>query len=359
MGIPGRVIAIAHAARGWDGGDAPLPLPPELEAAAARELEALPAWPGDLAGWIALLREPVALGAIARVTLQTAARIAQGLDALTAAGVLSELPGPPETRWAFRDRVVRATAAARLDGTERRRRHAAILVAGRAAGDPPARADPPRRRRLRPGGRGGLLPARRGARPRAGRPGGRPGARRPGPRLVGPRLGESARLAALHHRGMALLDLSQWLEATEMLEQAARGRRDLQERDAALASISAASSARWILGQHELALRSLQDHLTRSRDAAAAPSAARGEALTHAAGMAVMSSRFAEAMALAGEARAEASAAGADETSTRALIFMGMAESGRSGPEACSTSRGRAGRARPRAGRASATRPSR
>ena len=57
-GIPGRVIAIAHAARGWDGGDAPLPLPPELEAAAARELDALPAWPADLAGWIALLREP-------------------------------------------------------------------------------------------------------------------------------------------------------------------------------------------------------------------------------------------------------------------------------------------------------------
>jgi DNA-binding CsgD family transcriptional regulator len=48
--------------------------------------------------------------------------------------------------------------------------------------------------------------------------------------------------------------------------------------------------------------------------------------------MAQMTSRFSEAMDLAGEARAEATAAGADETSTRALIFMGMAESGRGGP---------------------------
>ena len=37
-------------------------------------------------------------------------------------------------------------------------------------------------------------------------------------------------------------------------------------------------------------------------------------------------------MGLAGEAHAEASAAGADEIATRALIFMGMAESGRGGP---------------------------
>ena len=55
---------------------------------------------------------------------------------------------------------------------------------------------------------------------------------------------------------MAQLDRSAWLEAAEALEEAARGRRELGERDAALASISAASSARWILGQHDLALRS-------------------------------------------------------------------------------------------------------
>ena len=147
-----------------------------------------------------------------------------------------------------------------------------------------------------------------------------------------PALGESARMAALHERGMAQLDRAVWLEAAEALEEAARGRRELGERDAALGSISAASSARWILGQHDLALRSIQDHLTRSRDPAAPPSAARAEALTHAAGMAAMTSRFSDALAHAGEARTEATAAGADDTSTRALIFMGMAESGRGGP---------------------------
>jgi ATP/maltotriose-dependent transcriptional regulator MalT len=46
----------------------------------------------------------------------------------------------------------------------------------------------------------------------------------------------------------------------------------------------------------------------------------------------VMTSRFGEAMGFAGEARSEASAAAVEEVSTRALIFMGMAESGRGGP---------------------------
>ena len=132
---------------------------------------------------------------------------------------------------------------------------------------------------------------------------------------------------------MALLDLSPWLEAAETLEEAAGGRRELRRaRRGARQHLRPRPARAGSSASTTLALRSLQDHLTRSRDAAAAPSAARAEALTHAAGMAVMTSRFGDAMALAGEARAEASAAGADEISTRALIFMGMAESGRGGP---------------------------
>jgi DNA-binding CsgD family transcriptional regulator len=330
-GLPGRIIAIAHAARSWPGGDAALPLPDDLRTDAEGRLSLLAPWPRDLAGWIAIVREPVGIRVLARVSLQTPARIEQGLDDLTATGILDEHPGPPEASWAFRDRILRATAATGLGGAERRRRHAAALVAGRAAGGAPAEL-----LRHAVGASDSDAVVSYGVRAAAqARDEGDPeAALAHADRALAwwsPPVGESLRLAALHERGMALLDLSQWPAATEALEEAANGRRDLHERDAALASISAASSARWILGQHDTALRSLQDHLTRSRDPDHLPSAARGEALTHAAGMAVMSSRFAEAMELAGEARTEASAAGADEISTRALIFMGMAESGRGG----------------------------
>ncbi|HTI32067.1 MAG TPA: LuxR C-terminal-related transcriptional regulator [Miltoncostaea sp.] len=331
-GVPGRLIALAHAARDWPGGDAPLPLPAGLRTAAEAALAPLDARAADLARWAALLREPFGAGALARVTLEAPARIAAGLESLTTAGVLEEVPGPPEVRWRFRDRVLRAVAEAGLGGAERRRRHAAALVAARAAGEP---AGEIARHAVGAADAGAVVVWAVRAAAAAHEDGDLDGALAQADRALawwGPGMGESVRLAALHERGMALLDRSAWPQAAEALEEAARGRRELGERDAALASISAASSARWILGKHDQALRALQDHLTRSRDPAAPPSAARAEALTHAAGMAVMTSRFSDAMAHAGEARSEATAAGADDTSTRALIFMGMAESGRGGP---------------------------
>ena len=331
-GVPGRLVALAHAARDWPGGDAPLPVPAPLRAEAEGALAPLDGWPADLARWAALLSEPFSVGLLARTTLETPARIAAGLDALTAAGVLGEVPGPPEVRWRFRDRVLRAVAAGAMDGAERRRRHAAALVSGRAAGDPPGELA---RHAVGAADAAAVVEWAVRAAAAAHDAGDLDGALAQSDRALAwwnPALGESARMAALHERGMAQLDRAVWLEAAEALEEAARGRRELGERDAALGSISAASSARWILGQHDLALRSIQDHLTRSRDPAAPPSAARAEALTHAAGMAAMTSRFSDALAHAGEARTEATAAGADDTSTRALIFMGMAESGRGGP---------------------------
>jgi DNA-binding NarL/FixJ family response regulator len=331
-GLPGRLIALAHAARDWPGGDLPLPIPPALRAEAEAAVAPLGGWPADLARWAALLSEPFTAGTLARTTLETPTRIAAGLDPLTAAGVLEEVPGPPEVRWRFRDRVVREVTASAMEGAERRRRHAAALVAGRAAGDPPGELA-----RHAVGAADAAEVARWAVRAAAAAhdAGDLDGALAQAERALAwwnPSLGESVRLAALHERGMAQLDGAAWLEAAEALEEAARGRRELGERDAALGSISAASGARWILGQHDLALRSIEDHLARSRDPAAPPSAARAEALTHAAGMAAMTSRFSEAMTHAGEARSEATAAGADDTSTRALIFMGMAESGRGGP---------------------------
>ncbi len=331
-GLPGRIVPLAHAARRWPGGDVPLPLPPALGADVRRILARLDPWTRDLAGWVAVADEPATPQALARVCRQDPGRIERGLDALVAAGLLEEVPGPPRIRWVHRERIARAVVADALGGAERRRRHAAALVAGRAIGDPPdallhhalGAADPEAVVAY------GIRSARRAR--GAGDP---EAALRDAGRALDwwpAEAGASMRLAALHERGMALLDLSSWHEAIESLEEAARGRRDLGERDAALSSASAASTARWALGQHDAALRTLQDHLARGRAPGEPASAERGEALTQAAGMAVMTSRFGEAMGLAGEARAEASAAGADEVSTRALIFMGMAESGRGGP---------------------------
>lgn len=330
-GLPGRIVPLAHAARRWPGGDVPLPIPSELTALARGALAGLDGWLADLAGWVAVVDEPTTPPALARVCHLHPPRIEDGLSALVEAGVLVELPGPPATRWAFRDRLVRAVVREEMGGPTRRLRHAAALVAGRSAGAPPDRllrhalgaADP------------GAIVAYGTRAAAAAREGGDPeaalGHAMSALEWWDPEIGESARLAAVHERGMALLDSSAWQEAAEQLEAAAEGQRALGEGDAALASISAASSARWALGQHDVALSELQDHLARSRDPRQPPSAARAEALTQAAGMAVQTSRFVEAMTLAAEAREEARAAEAQEIGTRALIFMGMAESGRGG----------------------------
>ena len=274
---------------------------------------------------------PTTPAALARVCHQHPPRLERGLDALVDAGVLAEIPGPPVTRWAFREHLVRAVVLAGMGGPERRIRHAAALVAGRSAGAPPERllrhaigaADPPS---IVTYGTRAAIAAREAGDPEAA-------LAHAASALAwwSPEIGESPRLRAVHERGMALLDSSSWQEAAEQLEAAAEGLRAIGEGDAALASASAASSARWSLGQHDVALGELQDHLARSRDPHQPPSAARAEALTQAAGMAVQTSRFGEAMALAGEARDEARASGASEIGTRALIFMGMAESGRGG----------------------------
>ena len=331
-GLPGRIVPLALAARRWRGGETALPVPGEMAAEVHRRLAPLEAWPRDLAGWVAVVSEPVTTQGLARVCREGGARIERGLDALVRAGVLEEIPAPPVTRWAFRDRIARAVLREDLGGVELRRRHSAALVAGRAGGQDPAEmlihalgsSDP--RAVVAYGTRAAHDARSAGEAETALAHAGRALS------WWSEEMGESPRLAALHEKGMALLDLSAWTDAATTLEAVARGRRELGERDPALASISAASSARWNLGQHDAALRILQDHLARSREPGRPSSAERGEALTQAAGMAVMTSRFADAMGLAGEAREEASAAGADEISTRALIFMGMAESGRGSP---------------------------
>ena len=330
-GLPGRIVPLAHAARRWPGGEAPLPIPPELIALGRAPLIGLDPWLRDLAGWVAVLDDPTTPADLARVCRRHQPRIERDLDALVAAGVLREIPGPPATRWSFRDSLGRAVVRLELGGVELRTRHAAALVAGRSAGSPSARllhhalgaADP---------GAVVAFGTRAAAEAReAGDPDTALAYAESALAWWDPEIGESARLRAVHERGMALLDASLWQEAAEELEAAAEGQRALGEREDALASVSAASSARWSLGQHDTALKELQDHLARSRDPHQPPSASRAEALTQAAGMAVQTSRFGEAMALAGEARDEARAAGAQEIGTRALIFMGMSESGLGG----------------------------
>jgi DNA-binding CsgD family transcriptional regulator/tetratricopeptide (TPR) repeat protein len=331
-GLPGRLVPLALAARRRPAGDGAIPIPDPLMAWADGRLAGLEPWPLDVAGWAAVLGGAVTPEAIARVCRRDPQGVERALEDLVRAGVMEELPGPPRPRWRFGDRLLAAALTARLGGPELRRRHAASLVAGRAAGAPAGELA-----RHAVGAADGPAAARYCVRAaEEARGAGDPElALQLAERALAwwtPEIGEPVRAAALHERGMALLDLSSWADAAEALEEAAAGRRESLEREAALASISAASSARWSLGQHDAALRLLQDHLGHGRDPRQPPSAARAVALSQAAGMAVMTSRFAEAMTLAGDARGEAAAVDDQEVSTRALIFMGMAESGRGSP---------------------------
>ena len=183
-------------------------------------------------------------------------------------------------------------------------RHAAALVAGRCGGARPSGSAP--RPRL------GRPPAvvtygTRAANPRPGRRGGgRPRPRGPRAGVVEPEMGESARLAPSTSGGWPCSTLVVAGGGRE-LEAAAGGRRALGEGDPALASVSAASAPAGTWDGTTSPCGELQDHLARSRDPGQPP-AARGEALTQAAGMAVKTSRFGDAMGLAGEARDEARA---------------------------------------------------
>ncbi len=332
-GLPGRIVPLALAARRWAGGDAPLPIPGGLLRWARARLEPVDPLAREIARWAAVAGTPTGTQALARICRMDAAHVERALASLTAAGILEELDGPPGPRWTFRDRLVAAALAAELGGAERRRRHAAALVSARSWGA----STPAELLRHAVGAADAEAVVDYGVRSaEAARAEGAP--RRA---LVdadraltwwSPGMAPARRLAALYERGMALLDLSAWSEAADDLEEAAEGWRDLHETDAALASAFAASNARWSLGQHDAALTFLRGHLGDGREPGAAASVGRAEALAQAAGMAVMASRFADALGLAQEARSEALEVEADEVATRALIFEGMAESGRGSP---------------------------
>lgn len=332
-GLPGRVVAMAVAARRPRAEGAPVPIPTVLADPLRSRLEALDPWPRDIAGWLSVMAGPIGLDDLARTARAAPAWLERGLTALERCGLVDELPGPPEPRWTLADPLTSAVVCAALGPAETRRRYAAALVAATADAD----ADPSELLRLASGAgdpaaalRHGIAAARRsraaGDAERAVDEAGQALAwwsRRHSP--------DGLRWDAVHERGMALLDLSRFESAAESLERAAAGRFGLGRHDAALASITSASSAHWSLGRHDAALLCLQGHLDLDRRTDRAPTAALAEALTQAAGMAVMTSRFTQAMSLAGDAREVARRSRAPEVATRALIFMGMAESGLGG----------------------------
>ena len=214
-GLPGRIVPLALEARDWPGGESPLPIPDSMRAWAHRSLGSLAPWARDLAGWVAVVSDPITPQELARVCREGTVHIEHGLDALVRAGILDEIAPPPVIRWTFRDRIVRAVAAADLGGAELRRRHAAALVAARAAGDHPAEllrhalgaVDPP----------AVLMYATRAAQ-RARSQGGPEAAlayARQALSWWGVHMDGGIRLAALHESGMAMLDLSAWADAAE------------------------------------------------------------------------------------------------------------------------------------------------
>ena len=225
---------------------------------------------------------PTSTQDLARVCRMDASHVERALSSLTSAGILEELDGPPGPRWRFRDRVVAAALAAELGGAERRRRHAAALVSARSWGASPAEL-----LRHAVGAADAVAVVDYGVRgAEAARVEGAPHrALVDADRALtwwSAEMGPARRLAALHQRGMALLDLSAWSEAADDLEEAAEGWRALRRPDAAIASAFAASNARWSLGQHDAALTFLRGHLGNGREPGAAPSVGRAEALAQA-----------------------------------------------------------------------------
>jgi len=331
-GLPGHLVALARAARDWPAGDEPIPIPAAVRRAVGGVLESVEPAALELARWAAVLGAPVDGRALARVTGHSEDWVADRADELVEAGVLEELPGPGVPRWRFRRRLLAASVEASMAARERRRLHAGALVAGRAAGVEPdalvrhavAARDPSAVVAL------GVRAARR--------------ARAKGDPTVAlahadralawweEELGETWRDSALAERGLALADLSLWEDAARALEEALAGQRTRGDVSAALVTASAASGARWSAGQRADALRVLADQLRDDGPQLASP--ARAEAFAHAAGMAVMTGRFAEGARLARRAREEAAASGAAEAGARALIFLGYGESGRSGGSA-------------------------
>jgi DNA-binding CsgD family transcriptional regulator len=328
-GLPGHLVPLAREALAWPAGDEPLPIPRALVRAVDRRLAGLGPGPLEVARWMAVLGEPVDARDLARVTGQPEAWVVGGVDALIAAGALDEVAGPGIPRWRFGRRLWAAALEATMAPGDRRRRHAGALVARRSAGA--AAGDLVRHAVAARDPAGVVALGVRAA--RAAREGGVPAAA-----LVHAdralawweaELGGEARHAALGERGMALADLSLWEEAAQALEEALAGQRAAGDDAAALATASAASSAHWSAGQRVLALRVLADLL--DEDGSQMPSQARAEAFAQAAGMAVMTGRFAEGARLAQRARRDANASGAREPGARALIFLGYGESGRSG----------------------------
>jgi DNA-binding CsgD family transcriptional regulator len=328
-GLPGRAVALASVARKGIPDDEPLTLPPSLTAPVDAALDGLTAPVRQVVEWAALFPEPVAATTLAALCARHVDHIEVAFDEIIAAGLAEETPPPGETRWRFVDELTRVAVLQSLTPAERRRRAAGVLVNRRAAGAPAwelseyavmardARAvvelAPRAAAELHRAGRAteALEHADRGLRWHT----------EDDP--------VEARLHALRERGLALAELARWDESVETLSSAAVGYANLEMRDEVLQTASAVSTALWMLGRHAEALDALTRHLEEQDDDA--PSGARAEALTQAAGVAVATSRFARARALAKRAREQSLSAEDTESATRALIFLGMAEVGGSG----------------------------
>jgi len=328
-GLPGRAVALAPAARGGIPDDEPLLLPAELLAPIHAVLAELPATTRQIAEWSALFPGTLAASTLAALCVREEGQIEADFDDLVAAGLVEQVPPPGETRWRFVDELTRVATLQSLPPAERRRRAAGVLVNRRAAGAPArelaayavtardaeavVELAPRAAAELhRAGGAAEALEhAERGLRWHSeGDP-------------------PEARLHALRERGLALAELARWDVSVEALNAAAEGYAELGMSDDVLQAASAASSALWMLGRHAEALEALTQHLDEQEDVT--PSSARAEALTQAAGVAAATSRFERAHALAERAREQSLSAHDLESATRALIFLGMAEVGRSG----------------------------
>jgi len=268
-------------------------------------------------------------GTLAALCGRDASQIESDFDDLVAAELVTETPPPGETRWEFIDEVNRLAVLQSLPAAEKRRRAAGALVNRRAAGAPARELAEYALLARDARAVVDLAPLAAAELHRAGRASAALAQADRGLRWHGAADPPEARLHAQRERGLALAELARWDESVETLTEAAGGFAELGLSDDLLQTASAASSALWMLGRQTEALEALTRHLDERDDAT--PSSSRAEALTQAAGVAVATSRFARAAALAERAREQSLSANDLESATRSLIFLGMAEVGGSG----------------------------
>lgn len=322
QGLPGRLVLLARAAADASPGTRPV-LPEKLAAEAQCLFAGIPEPAHEVARWAAILGDPFDLDALRALVGRGPADVEHALAALVENGVIAARDGDLR----FCDPLVPAALVHEMPASDRRRRSAEALAAGRARGTESAAlvAYAVRARDVRAVVE---LSLEASAAARLGGDAGSALSHAERAILWCVDLGDDGlRLRAHVEHGTALADSGEWVEGAEVLERAAAELRARGDENAAIAAWSEAATAKWRAGDLDGAL-SLVTDTALAVPATPATNEGRASALTRAAIFSNMLGRYSLGTSLAQQARESCRAAGLDEESTRALIFLAQSRLG-------------------------------